>query len=53
MPDIELLKQALAPGVVAHHHHEPLYAHLDFELGTDAAEKVYPSMLRLAADHLR
>lgn len=45
--DIALLKQALQPGVLQLHHHQPDYAHLDFELGTDAPTTVYPELLDL------
>jgi hypothetical protein len=52
---VALLKAALAPGVLHHHHAEPDYAHLDFEIGADAPERVYPAVLaaarRAAAAH--
>eukprot|EP00775_Hariotina_reticulata_P012811 gene12811-12939_t len=46
--DVTLLKQRLQPGILQLHHHQPDYGHLDFELGIDAPELVYPDMLRLA-----
>jgi len=30
--DVALLKQRLQPGILQLHHHQPDYAHLDFEL---------------------
>lgn len=46
--DVELLKNVLQPGVLQLHHHQPAYAHLDFELGTDAPDLMYPELLNLA-----
>jgi hypothetical protein len=48
-PDVERLKAALPPGVVVAHHHVPQYAHLDFEIGKDAPEHLYPHLLELVA----
>jgi hypothetical protein len=47
--DVELLKGVLQPGVLQLHHHQPDYGHLDFELGTDAPELVYPELLQLVS----
>lgn len=49
--DIALLKEALQPGVLQLHHHQPDYAHLDFELGSDAPAAVYPELLALVSQH--
>jgi hypothetical protein len=48
-PDVERLKAALPPGVVVAHHHVPEYAHLDFEIGQDAPQRVYSHLLELMA----
>lgn len=44
--DVELLLKAFLPGTVKFHHHEPDYGHLDFELGSDVHETVYPLVLQ-------
>lgn len=44
--DVELLLEAFLPGTVKFHHHEPDYAHLDFELGSDVHQTVYPLVLQ-------
>lgn len=46
--DIQLLKQSLAPGVLALHHAEPDYAHLDYEVGMNAPTRIYPKVIELA-----
>jgi hypothetical protein len=46
---VERLKAALPPGVVVAHHHVPEYAHLDFEIGQDAPQRLYPNLLQLVA----
>lgn len=51
LPDVELLKQRLRPGVLVMHKHFPSYGHLDFELGTDAATLPYPTLLELARQY--
>lgn len=48
LPDVQLLKQRLQPGVLVMHQHLPDYGHLDFELGSDAATLLYPTLLQLA-----
>lgn len=48
LTDVELLKQQLQPGVVQEHKHFLNYGHLDFELGTDAPDVLYPTILQLA-----
>jgi hypothetical protein len=48
LPDVELLKQRLQPGMLVTHQHFPAYGHLDFELGSDAATLLYPTLLELA-----
>ena len=45
--DVHSLLRALPPGVVVHKQVEPSYNHLDFTWGIDAAERVYPAVLRL------
>jgi hypothetical protein len=45
---VELLKQQLQPGILQQHQHFPDYGHLDFELGTDAPDVLYPTILQLA-----
>ena len=45
--DVARLKAALAAGVLVHHTHEPDYAHLDYELGSDA-QRSYDTMIELA-----
>jgi len=47
LADVELLKGVLQPGVLQLHQHQPDYGHLDFELGADAPELVYPELLQL------
>jgi hypothetical protein len=47
--DVELLKGVLQPGVLQLHQHQPDYGHLDFELGADAPDLVYPQLLQLVA----
>lgn len=49
--DVELLKQQLAPGVLQVHEHLSDYGHLDFELGSDAPDVLYPHILQLARKH--
>lgn len=49
--DVSLLKQQLHDGVVVHHHHEHNYAHLDFEIGTDAPDAIYPQIIQLAEQY--
>ena len=49
--DVELLKQQLQPGVLQLHQHLPDYGHLDFELGADAPEVLYPTMMQLVRKH--
>lgn len=46
--DAAALLAALRPGVVAHHHVEPHFAHLDFGLGSDTATRVWPRVVALA-----
>ncbi len=46
--DVALLQQQLPPGVVVAHHHEPSYAHLDWELGSEAPSTVFPQVVALA-----
>jgi hypothetical protein len=48
LPDVELLKQRLAPGVLQQHLHLPDYGHLDFVLGSDAPSVLYPHLLRFS-----
>ncbi|KXZ48892.1 hypothetical protein GPECTOR_24g181 [Gonium pectorale] len=51
-PDVQLLLQELAPGgAVALHHHEPDYGHLDFGVGSDAAERIYGLVLDFLMKH--
>lgn len=47
--DVEYLVEALPPGVVAWRQDEPEYEHLDFTWGVDAAQRMYPTVLRLLA----
>lgn len=49
--DVELLKQRLQPGVLVTHQHSHTYGHLDFELGSDAASLLYPTLLDLARQY--
>jgi hypothetical protein len=49
--DVELLKKQLAPGVLQVHEHLPDYGHLDFDLGSDAPDVLYPHILQLARKH--
>eukprot|EP00199_Chlamydomonas_sp_CCMP681_P000452 CAMPEP_0119105146 /NCGR_PEP_ID=MMETSP1180-20130426/3189_1 /TAXON_ID=3052 ORGANISM="Chlamydomonas cf sp, Strain CCMP681" /NCGR_SAMPLE_ID=MMETSP1180 /ASSEMBLY_ACC=CAM_ASM_000741 /LENGTH=472 /DNA_ID=CAMNT_0007090129 /DNA_START=54 /DNA_END=1472 /DNA_ORIENTATION=- len=44
--DVQLLLAALPPRVVIGHSHYENYAHLDFGLGSDAHQRVYPDIIR-------
>jgi len=50
LADVELLKQQLQAGVLLTHQHFPDYGHLDFELGSDAPDILYPTLLQLAQE---
>lgn len=45
--DVSLLVSKLQPGVVVAHHDFPDYAHLDFELGRDIGERLFPLILNV------
>lgn len=47
--DVAELIKVLGPRVVREHHHVPHYAHLDYGMGVDAAERVWPQLLRFLA----
>ncbi|PNH05827.1 Lipase member K, partial [Tetrabaena socialis] len=50
--DVALLAAALQPrGAVRLHHFEPDYGHLDFGVGEDAADRIYPALLNFLQQH--
>lgn len=51
--DVELLLEALPPGILQYRQHYIDYAHLDFGLGQDAGARLYPQVLHVLQQHVR